>query len=172
MLLTNKQIKKFNKEFDKNQKQADFGKFKFIIVLDNLKTTYNIGKIIRSAHCLGAFEVHLIGTKEFNVSPAKGAFKYTKCLFFNKFKDSYTYLIENQYNIFALHPDNGLKLGVDKLPLKTAFVCGHEEYGFSFPIFEFNHVKPLNINQVGSTQSLNASVATSIAMYEYVRQYQ
>jgi len=47
---------------------------------------------------------------------------------------------------------------------------GHEEFGFSFTSEEFPEIKKLKIQQFGQVQSLNVSIAASLASYEYVRQ--
>jgi tRNA G18 (ribose-2'-O)-methylase SpoU len=57
------------------------------------------------------------------------------------------------------------------LPEKSAFVFGHEEFGISFEPDLFPEVKRLTIPQYGRCQSLNVSVAASIILYEYTRQF-
>ena len=60
-----RRLKKFLDEKDTNRESAKPGCFEFIPVVDNLKTTFNIGKIFRSANAFGAKEIHLIGTEFF-----------------------------------------------------------------------------------------------------------
>lgn len=166
-----RRLKKFLDEKKINIASSTPGPFEFIPIVDNLKTTFNIGKIIRSANAFGAKEVHLIGTEFFDVSMAKGSFKHTPAKFYDRFVLCHKDLTEQGYTIFALDPGEGsVTLGDVNFPDKSAFVIGHEEYGFSFPVAEFKDVKRLNIPQFGKVQSLNASVAASIAMFEYVRQ--
>ena len=57
------------------------------------------------------------------------------------------------------------------LPEKSAFVFGHEEFGISFEPDLFPEVERLTIPQYGRSQSLNVSVAASIILYEYTRQF-
>ena len=70
-----------------------------------------------------------------------------------------------------LDPEGATSLCSTELPCKSAFILGHEEFGFSFDPKEYPGLKRLTIPQFGSVQSLNVSIAASVVMYEYVRQY-
>jgi tRNA G18 (ribose-2'-O)-methylase SpoU len=142
-----------------------------VIVLDHLKAGFNVPKIFRSAEAFGAREVHLIGIGPFDPAPAKGAFKNVPARFHEDFDSCYKALLEQGYTLFALEPDCGHSLGTSVLPEKSAFVFGHEEMGVSFSRETYDAVQCLGIAQFGQVQSLNVSVAASVVMYEYVRQY-
>ena len=144
----------------------------FVIVLDHLKAGFNVPKIFRSAQAFGAAEVHLIGIGPFDPAAAKGAFKAVPARFYAEFGESYEALRGRDYSLFTLEPDCGEALYDYPLPLRSAFVVGHEEMGLSFDPEEFPGIRSLAIPQVGAMQSLNVSVAASIAMYEYVRRHQ
>jgi tRNA G18 (ribose-2'-O)-methylase SpoU len=143
----------------------------FIVVLDHLKAGFNVPKIFRSAEAFGATEIHLIGIGPFDPAPAKGAFKTVPARFFDSFADSYRILREREYTLFSLEPAGGEPLPTCRLPLRSAFVFGHEEMGLSFATADFPDIRPLMIPQKGDIESLNVSIAASIAMYEYVRQH-
>lgn len=151
---------------------ADPGPFDYIIVLDNLKPDFNIGKIFRSADALGAREIHLIGTDFFNPAPAKGSFKWVPARFFNHFLSCYRDLVERGYTLFVLEPENSELLHQQELPAKSAFIFGHEEFGISFNKELYPGIAPLGIAQFGKVQSLNVSTAASLVMYEYMRQHE
>jgi tRNA G18 (ribose-2'-O)-methylase SpoU len=144
----------------------------FVIVLDHLKAGFNVPKIFRSAQAFGAAEVHLINVDPFDPSPAKGAFRAVPARFFDEFDDSYRDLRGRGYSLFTLEPAGGSSLYECALPLRSAFVFGHEEVGLSFDPREFPDIRSLTIPQVGKVQSLNVSVAASIVMYEHVRRHQ
>jgi tRNA G18 (ribose-2'-O)-methylase SpoU len=63
--------------------------------------------------------------------------------------------------------DGGEALQRARLPRRCAFVLGHEEFGLSAVAAG---LPALTICQRGAVQSLNVSIAASIAMYEYFRQ--
>ena len=163
-------IKRFEKQKRANL-LAECGVHQMIIVLDHLKPAFNIGKIFRSADAFGAYEVHVIGTRFFDPSPAKGSFKYVPARFHDDFESCYTQLRRRHYAMYTLEPADGEKLSNVKLPAKSAFIFGNEEFGISFSKEDFKELKSLKIPQFGRVQSINVSVAASIVMYEYIRQH-
>jgi tRNA G18 (ribose-2'-O)-methylase SpoU len=143
----------------------------FVLVLDHLKPDFNIGKIFRSAETFGAREIHLVGIEWFDPGPAVGSFKKVPSKFHKDFASCRDLLLQEGYTIYALAPGEGEALGRVALPLKCALVLGNEGVGLSFKAGETEGVIPLRIPQYGESQSLNVSVAASIAAFEYVRQH-
>jgi tRNA G18 (ribose-2'-O)-methylase SpoU len=84
-------------------------------------------------------------------------------------EESFSDLKARGYSIFAFDMHGEARLGRISLPEKSAFVFGNEGKGISFD-FASHGVRVLSIPQFGSMESLNVSVAASIAMYEYVRE--
>ena len=161
---------RYNKERQRNV-LAKPGEHQFVLVLDQLKPGFNVGKIFRSAEAFGAAAVHLINIGPFDPAPAKGSFRKVPAHFHDDFNTCYQQLTEQGYALHLLSPDAEVSLGAASLPQKSAFVLGHEEFGFSFDPEQFPNIKTLSIPQYGSVQSLNVSVAASVVMYEYVRQW-
>ncbi|MGM0593054.1 MAG: TrmH family RNA methyltransferase [Pseudomonadota bacterium] len=162
------------KRYEKHRRRnllAEPGPLPFVIVLDHLKAGFNVPKVFRSAEALGAREVHLIGIGPFDPAPAKGAFKKVPARFHDDFASCYRELLGQGYRIFTLEPDCDHSLSTTALPERAAFVLGHEERGISFQRADYPQVECLGIPQVGGVQSLNVSIAASIVMYEYLRQY-
>lgn len=147
------------------------GEYAYIIVLDQLKPTFNIGKIFRSAEAFGAREVHIIGTTFFDPTPAMGSFKWVPARFFETFDACYGVLRERRYSLFTLDPATGTSLPETTLPENSAFIFGHEEFGISFDPRDYEGISSLRIPQLGKVQSLNVSIAASLVMYEYIRQH-
>lgn len=150
---------------------AEPGVHDFVIVLDNLKPSFNIGKIFRSGDAFGARAIHLIGTEYFDVKSAKGSFKWLPAHFHVTFDACHKMLMAEGYTFFILEPDAPNPLHKIALPPKSAFVFGHEEHGISFDITAYRDIKSIKVPQVGRVESLNVSVAASIVMYEYLRQH-
>jgi tRNA G18 (ribose-2'-O)-methylase SpoU len=162
------------KRYEKHRRRnllARPGDKEFVVVLDHLKAGFNVPKIFRSAEAFGAHEVHLIGIGPFDPAPAKGAFKNVPARFHEDFDSCYHDLLARGYRLFALEPDCDNALATTALPRRSAFILGHEERGISFAREEYPQVECLTIPQLGRVQSLNVSVAASIVMYEYLRQY-
>ncbi|MCF8045864.1 MAG: hypothetical protein K9J83_08375 [Desulfarculaceae bacterium] len=161
---------RFKKHIRKNM-FARPGANDFVIVLDNLKPTFNVGKIFRSADVFGAKEVHLVGIDFFDPASGKGALKWVPAKFFDTFDDSYARLVQMGYTVFILEPGTGYPVQKAELPEKSAFVLGHEAFGITFDPDGYDRVERLKIPQFGRSQSLNVSVAASVVMYEYVRRW-
>lgn len=171
--MSGKKIRQMVQEFEREKalnKLAKPGQHELILVLDHLKPDFNIGKIIRSADAFGVREIHLVGVPFFHPGPAMGSFRHVPGKFFENFSDCYAYLKENDYTIYVFEPVDGVLLKDNVLSKKSAFVMGHEEFGVSFKKSDFEGIKTVTIPQFGKVQSLNVSIAASIAMYEYVRQ--
>lgn len=162
-------IKRFRNQRRRNI-LASPGRHRFIIVLDHLKPRYNIGKIFRSADAFGAHEVNLIGIDFFDPAPAMGSFKWVPARFFDDFQTCYKQLEQREYRIFIFDPAASTLLTRTVFPARSAFVFGHEEYGFSFDPNKYEGISKVSIPQWGKVQSLNVSIAASLTMYEYVRQ--
>jgi len=165
---------KAQKRFDRQKRCSHLstpGPLEYVIILDSLKPSFNIGKIFRTADAFGANSVHLIGIDFFDPAPAKGSFKWVPTFFHKTFNDCYLMLRKQKYTFFVLEPEEGVTLQHANLPLKSAFVFGHEEFGFSFDKNDFAGINTLRIPQFGKVQSLNVSIAASVVMYEYARQH-
>lgn len=162
---------RYNKERQRNL-LAKPGAHPFVLVLDQLKPGFNVGKIFRSAEAFGAAAVHLVNVGPFDPAPAKGSFRKVPAVFHDTFNDCHELLSGQGYRFFLLEPEGAISLCATELPDKSAFILGHEEFGFSFVPGDYPDLRALAIPQFGSVQSLNVSIAASVVMYEYVRQSQ
>ena len=147
------------------------GSCPYVIVLDHLKAGFNVPKIFRSAQAFGAREVHLVGIGPFDPAPAKGVFKAVPACFHDDFASCHAALKRQGYEFFMLQADGPDSLTNARLPVRSAFVFGHEEVGVSFDPADFPDIRCLAIPQDGPVDSLNVSIAASIVMYEYRRQH-
>ena len=159
----------------RRQKNANLlarpGAHDFVLILEGLNPAYNIGKIFRSADAFGAREVHLVGIDFFDPAPAMGSFKWVPARFHNSLETCFGDLTERGYILFALDPVNGIPLSEAPLPRRSGFIFGHEKNGISAAVAAHPDIRRLTIPQFGQVQSLNVSIAASIAMWEYLRQH-
>ncbi|MCI5221603.1 MAG: TrmH family RNA methyltransferase [Candidatus Electrothrix sp. AR4] len=163
--------KRFERARRRNLVSAEPGLHDCILVLDGLKPDFNIGKIFRTADAFGVREIHLIGVRIFDPDPAKGSVRWVRFHTHDDFPSCYSTLTLAGYDFIALEPGCSNLLGTCSLPRKSAFIMGHEEFGISFDRADYPDISGLSIPQWGRVQSLNVSVAASIVLYEYVRQY-
>jgi tRNA G18 (ribose-2'-O)-methylase SpoU len=165
-----KQIEaRYRKEVQRNL-LARPGVHDFIVVLDRLKASFNVAKILRCAEVFGAREVHLLNIGVFDPAPAKGALRKIPARFPTDFNSCHADLMARGYTLYLLVPDGELNLCELHLARQSAFIFGHEEFGPSFDPVEFPDIKTVSIPQFGETESLNVSNAAAIVLFEYVRQ--
>ncbi len=146
-----------------------------VIFCENLSDPGNLGTIIRTAAAVGAGGVILSEgcvdlynpkvvratmSSLFLVPIMKGA----------KVKETFGELKELGYRIFgtALREDS-LDLYEETLPQKSVLVIGNEGNGMSEDALALCD-KTLIIPMPGGAESLNASVAASVLLYEHLRQ--
>lgn len=143
----------------------------FHVAIENWQHDLNIGTVVRTANAFLAAEVHIVGRRRWN---RRGA------------------MVTDRYQHVRHHPDaetlsrwaaaSDLPLiGVDNLPgaepiesvhlpERCVLVFGQEGPGLS------DTMRPLldrccSISQYGSTRSINAGVASGIAMHTWIRQH-
>ncbi|WP_028579866.1 TrmH family RNA methyltransferase [Desulfogranum japonicum] len=162
---------RYKKARQRNMVYANHGIHEFVVILDGLKPDFNIGKIIRTADAFSAREVHLTGVEFFDPEPAKGSMRWVVLHQHKDFAECYASLKGQGLSFFCMEPDSGSVLGDFSLPEKTAFILGHEEFGLSFDPADYDDIQSLAIPQWGKVQSLNVSIAASVAMFEYIRQH-
>lgn len=162
-------LRRYAKERQRNC-LARPGEQELVLVLDRLKAGFNVAKIFRSAQAFGIREIHLVGIGPFDPAPAKGAFRAVPARFFEDPEASFGDLLERGYRLYCLEPSAGTALAEVAFPSRSAFILGHEEHGLSFEPASHPGIARLGIPQHGVLNSLNVSIAASIAMYEYSRQ--
>ncbi len=163
-------LKRYEKERLRNR-LATPGPHDFVLVLDHLKASFNIPKIFRSAEAFGAHAIHLIGSEPFDPAPAKGTFRKVPARFHDHFRDSHAELRAAGYTLFRLEAGCDNRLDECELPRRSAFILGNEGLGITFDPANYPDVQCLSIPLFGQTESLNVSIAASIVMYEYARQW-
>lgn len=145
----------------------------FIIILDNITDPHNLGAIIRTANCVGAHGVIIpkrraVGLTAVVAKASSGAIEYTKVAKVTNIVKTIDEL--KQKGIWIACADmNGDICYNTNLKGSIAIVVGAEGEGVSRLVKEhcdFNVKLPM----YGEIESLNASVAASLLMYEVVRQ--
>lgn len=161
--------KSFERQRLLNKIMAKPGPFPFVIVLDHLKVDFNIGKIIRSAEAFGAHAVDVVGTSFFDPLPSKGCMKRVPWSMKKTFHESYEKWHSEGYTFYAFDSEAPDAIHEVNFPDKSAFILGHEGFGFTFKKELYPKIKFIKIPQFGLVESLNVSVAASIVMYEFAR---
>jgi tRNA G18 (ribose-2'-O)-methylase SpoU len=143
----------------------------FHVAIENWQHDFNIGTVVRNANAFLAAEVHIVGRRRWNRRGAMVTDRYQH--------------VRYHADVDALAEwasDEGLPLvGIDLLPGSRSIVAadlprrcvllfGQEGPGLSARARELCGAV-LHIPQLGSTRSINAGVASGIAMYEWLRRH-
>lgn len=159
-------IEKKNNEENINYKED------IIVVLDVIQDPGNLGTILRTIDSVGLSQV--IVSKEtadsYNpkvVRSTMGAIFRVNVIESEDLLKTLKNLKKHKYKIMAtsLETNNSI---YDVEYNKKVIVIGNEANGVSKNVLEYADEK-IKIPMLGKTESLNASVATSIILYEYVR---
>lgn len=159
-------IEKKNNEENINYKED------IIVVLDGIQDPGNLGTILRTIDSVGLSQV--IVSKEtadsYNpkvVRSTMGAIFRVNVIESEDLLQTLKNLKKHKYKIMAtsLETNNSI---YDVEYNKKVIVIGNEANGVSKNVLEYADEK-IKIPMLGKTESLNASVATSIILYEYVR---
>ncbi len=149
------------------------GEDPFIIILDGITDTYNLGAIIRTANAAGAHGVIIpkrraAGLTAMVSKASAGAILYTKVARvtnitteIEKLKEAGLWIVGTEMKAKSLHETN--------LKGPVAVVIGSEGAGISRLVKEKCDLK-VSVPMLGEIESLNASVASAVLMYEIVRQ--
>lgn len=156
----------------KNEESSvDYGE-EILIVLDGIQDPGNLGTILRTMDSAGLKQIILSETTtdpynpkvirstmgaiyRMNIIQSSNIIETLKNIQKNKFQVVATSL-QTQENIYTIDYH------------KKAIVIGNEANGVSKEVLELANQK-VKIPMLGKTESLNAAVATSIIIYEYVR---
>jgi TrmH family RNA methyltransferase len=160
-------VEKQNKE-----KQINFNE-DIIVVLDDIQDPGNLGTILRTVDSVGLSQI-IVSKKSGDVYNSKvvrstmGAIFRVNVIESENLKDTIKEIKKHKFNVISTSLDTDKSLYDINLN-KTVIVIGNEANGVSKEIQELSDTKII-IPMLGKTESLNASVATGIVLYEYVRQ--
>ena len=146
---------------------------RLVIVCDGVEDVHNLGSILRVAECAGADGVIMHKNKSAQVTGAvvrisEGAANHLRVARVPGVNYAVAKLQENGYWVYGLEAD-GEDLYAADLTGDIALVVGGEDRGIP-PLTRKKCDKIVSLPLYGNVNSLNASVALGIAVYEAVRQ--
>ena len=146
----------------------------FILILDGIEDTHNLGAIIRTAEAAGVDGIIIPKRRAASVNStvskvACGALEYMKIARVNNINDAINKLKENGIWVCGTAVDSNKFYYEQDLTGPLAIVIGNEANGIS-SLVKKNCDFLIKIPMIGKTQSLNASVSTGIVIYGALRQ--
>ena len=145
----------------------------FIVMLDHLEDPHNFGAIIRTCEAAGVDFIIIPKDRSVQINStvmkvSAGALNNMKIIEVSNLGNAIDKLKENGFWIYATDMD-GENYSDIKYDSKTVLVIGNEGNGISKLISKKSDFI-ISIPMIGKINSLNASVAAGIAIYEVVRQ--
>ncbi len=148
------------------------------LLLFNLDGNMNVGMILRTAVVLGCSTVYLVGKKRYDPRSTVGAKNYITIHHVPSIDDPKLFFDSNNLQPILLEQGGEpletfsfapfLKESTTKLP---TIVLGCESTGIPPSWLEAKLGPTISISQMGVLRSLNVSIAASIFLYEYVKQW-
>lgn len=144
-----------------------------IVIADGILDMRNLGAIIRSVAATGSFGIVIPQDRSAPISGATihasaGSAFLINIYHVKNLVRAIEYVKESGFWTFGLDLDSKTSLLGYKFPVKTAIAIGGEEKGLR-RIVKKSCDELLKIPQENRLESLNASVAAAIAVYEYAR---
>lgn len=150
------------------------GKNPFLVILDGIEDTHNLGAIVRSAECAGCDGVIIpkrraAGVNSGAYKASAGAVNYMKIARVTNLNSTILELKEQGVLIVGTDASANMSYKDPDLTVPLAIVIGSEGYGMS------EHVKQkcdtlVSLPILGQVNSLNASVCAGIMIYEALNQ--
>ncbi len=152
----------------------DKSKSPFLLLLDSVADVHNLGALIRTALCAGVSGVIIPKDRAAPPTPAvskasAGALEHIRLTQVTNLVNTIRELKENGIWIAGTDKESGRSLFEYDLTVPLAIVIGGEEKGIR-PLVKKHCDFLISIPQVGPLNSLNASVAGGVLMYEVFRQ--
>jgi 23S rRNA (guanosine2251-2'-O)-methyltransferase len=163
----NTDLRYWNERRTQLKQDLDSKRLPCCVGIPESKFVENVGGIIRTANAFLIEEV-FISNKSYNKAATAGTAKWENI---QVVEDVMKSIKQKKYTTIALEQHaRSVPLWEFEFPLNSAIVIGHEVEGMSDEMVEqCDHV--IEIPQFGLVESLNVSTATSIALYEYCRQW-
>jgi 23S rRNA (guanosine2251-2'-O)-methyltransferase len=150
-------------------------KMPVILVLDDVRSAYNVGSIFRTADAFRIESIYICGIsarpphKDISKT-ALGATESVAWKYFQKVTDALSELKKEQYKVYMVEQaDESIDLS-DFKPLKDsklAFIFGHEVFGVKEELFPVSD-GCIEIPQFGTKHSFNVAISAGIVLWDIV----
>ena len=143
----------------------------FHVAIENWEHDLNIGTVVRNANAFLAAEVHIVGRRRWNRRGAMVTDRYQHVRYHVDADELAAWCSERSLPLVGIDNLPGA-VPIETAPLPEACVLlfGQEGPGLSEAARRAVSLV-CSIRQFGSTRSINAGVASGIAMYEWLRRH-
>jgi tRNA G18 (ribose-2'-O)-methylase SpoU len=143
----------------------------FHVAIENFEHDFNIGTVVRNANAFLAAEVHIVGRRRWNRRGAMVTDRYQHVRHHPTVDDLATWCVAEGLPLIGIDnlPDS-TPLETVELPERCVLLFGQEGPGLSEDARRVVD-RTCSIAQFGSTRSINAGVASGIAMHAWIRRH-
>lgn len=143
----------------------------FHVAIENWQHDFNIGAVVRNANAFLAAEVHIIGKRRWNRRGAMVTDRYQHLRHHGTLDEFVAWAEGGDLPLVGIDLVPGaLPIETTPLPLRCVLVLGQEGPGLSQSA-QAACTMVCSITQFGSTRSINAGVASGIAMHTWIRRH-
>lgn len=143
----------------------------FHIAIENFKHDMNIGTVVRNANAFMAAEVHIVGRRRWNRRGAMVTDRYQHVRHHPDVPSFAVWAADNDLPIIGIdNVEGSVPLETARLPTRCVLLMGQEGAGLSEEALAVAN-QTMSIAMWGSTRSINAGVASGIAMYAWALQH-
>jgi tRNA G18 (ribose-2'-O)-methylase SpoU len=143
----------------------------FHVAIENWQHDLNIGTVVRNANAFMAQAVHIVGNRRWNRRGAMVTDRYVDVRHHETVADLAGWAAAEGLPLLGVDLLPGsVSIATAELPRRCVLLFGQEGPGLSDEARAAAHAV-LHIPQSGSTRSINAGVASGIAMYEWLRRH-
>ncbi|GAA3258383.1 RNA methyltransferase [Dactylosporangium siamense] len=143
----------------------------FHVAIENWQHDLNIGTVVRNANAFLAAEVHIVGRRRWNRRGAMVTDRYQHVRHHATVEEFLDWTAAHDLPVIGIDNLPGaLPLERAELPRRCVLLFGQEGPGLSEPARKAC-AAVYSIAQYGSTRSINAGVASGIAMHAWIRAY-
>jgi tRNA G18 (ribose-2'-O)-methylase SpoU len=148
--------------------ELDSRRHDFHVAIENWQHDMNIGTVVRNANAFLAAQVHIVGRRRWNRRGAMVTDRYQHVHHHGTIEEFVAWAGSEELPLIGIDNLPGATL-LDgaALPRRCVLLFGQEGPGLSEPAREACE-RVLFIPQYGSTRSINAGVASGIAMYAWI----
>jgi len=144
---------------------------KLEIAIENWQHDLNIGSVVRTANAFNVNAVHIVGKRDWNKRGAMVTDRYLTVIHHPSVADFSEHCMQRGIPIIGIdNVPSSKQLESAQLPESCVLLFGQEGAGMSDEAIAVCR-DLYEINQYGSTRSMNASAAGAIAMYHWALQH-
>jgi tRNA G18 (ribose-2'-O)-methylase SpoU len=147
----------------------DARRHEFHVAIENWQHDLNIGTVVRNANAFLAAEVHIVGRRRWNRRGAMVTDRYQHLRHHETVERFVAWTRHQRLPVVGIDNLPGsCPLETVRLPRRCVLLFGQEGPGLSGPARAACD-RLYSIGQYGSTRSINAGVASGIAMHAWIR---